>query len=84
MIYADVDVRGGALKEREIESVFKMEIKGEDVKLKVSLLSIENMRSCRGCYFDSGNSCSDWASILGACSAFLRSDRRSIIFERIK
>lgn len=84
MIYADVDVRGGALKEREIGSVFKMEIKNEDIKLKVSLLSAENIRSCRGCYFDLGNSCSDWASILGACSAFLRSDRRSVIFERIK
>lgn len=80
MIYDNVQFEGGALEMRKIGTKFDIKIKDENIVLKVV---DTNNKSCKGCYFGSDIGCFDFASILGSCSAFLRSDRKSVIFEKV-
>lgn len=71
--------------ERRIGEVFKLEGSDGTFKLKVCETNIDNDGTCEGCFFDSRVGCVSSPSeikVIGFCSKYSRSDKKSVIFKR--
>jgi hypothetical protein len=52
-----------------------------DVTLEVKK---EVCEYCTGCYYDTGETCVVNGDVAGECASWLRSDKKSVIFEKVE